>query len=228
MSATPFSGRENNNNVLFTFDSVVDISLGIILALQKDFPSGGSTFLDYSFLSKSPKEMQEQRRILYGEDIVERCFLPEYRDKAAAITRAYRTEDRVIQFSPVNPAVLSLIHSFTHYSDQSIRVTLLGETQLETRSLRRMLEHRCPTIRYVTSAIDDPNLNLSAYGRVVFGDFKMLDKLANPPKFRHLTILNYGSNLQLVDGKPIIMPEYLIKYGDINQIELLDLYNSQD
>lgn len=210
--------RLNNNSVLFTFSAIADIPLGIIMALRRDNLSGGSPFLDYSFLSLAPKDIQRARLEIGKGDIIERCFKEEYKDKASLITKAYYHD--ALSLSPVTSA-LPLIRAYNQYG-KDIKITLCSDKDEEVETLRKMF--RDAQVKIQKFSFEDKHFDINQFGRVVLGEIKDLDKLANPPKLRHITVLNYGSNLELVDEKVALLSDYVIRYGDINEFELIDAF----
>ena len=68
------------------------------------------------------------------------------------------------------------------------------------------------------------DVDINSFARVIVGDVEDID-LFNSPQCVYIGILNYGSNLQVVKGKVLIRPEYIIKYGDINTLQIVDSYS---
>ena len=60
--------------------------------------------------------------------------------------------------------------------------------------------------------------------RLIVGDIRDLDRY-KPFDCTHIAVLNYGSNLQLIDHDVILLREYVIQWGDTNQFEIIDSYN---
>ena len=64
--------RRNSTKVLFHFDSLVDLHLAVVYALQKDYPSGWSNpHINYSFLHQSKKDLKQFRVYGIGKNIVQ-------------------------------------------------------------------------------------------------------------------------------------------------------------
>lgn len=223
------TARQNNNSVLFTFDSIVDLPLGVTLALKRALDALGPdafSLFDVSFLQKSSMEHMKARQETLGVPFFELCFSESGKKSADAIYKSYTMDTgydkKSREISPVTNA-LRLVHAFCNHSDNSIKVFLLGRCQLDIEILKGIFQKRCKNIIYLMSH-DLSDIDINNYGRIVIGDVHQLDSF-NPPKLRHITILNYGSNLQLVNGKPNLLPEYVIKYGDVNELEMLNAYD---
>ena len=76
MNQIGFAKRKNSNKVLFHFDSLVDLHLAVVYALQKDYPSGGSMqSINYSFLHQSRMELKKHRIFDIGKEVIQECFL---------------------------------------------------------------------------------------------------------------------------------------------------------
>ena len=215
--------RANSTKVLFHFDSLVDLHLAVVYALQKDFPSGGSNqCINYSFLHQSKKDLIHHRVFDIGKNVVEECFLGTLRDKYQTIYQSYIEDefDRVIQDAPIT-LMLRLLAAYGRIGkkDNAVQSFIFCRNQAEENVARGLLK-TIPT-QYIVGNAD--KLDLRPFARIIVGDVRDLDEF-KVPQFLHITVLNYGCNLQVVKGSAFVLPEYMAKYGENNQFEIIDSY----
>ena len=222
MNQIGFAKRKNSNKVLFHFDSLVDLHLAVVYALQKDYPSGGSMqSINYSFLHQSKIELKKHRIFDIGKDIIQECFLGPMRDKWQSTYKIYMEEefDRVISDAPITP-MLRLIAAFSRVGRGShVSSSIFCENYNQARIARAMLK----TIPADIIVGQPEKIDLNQYARVILGDIRDID-IFTSPKYTHITVLNYGCNLQLVNGVPQLLQDYVKKWDPTNQFEIIDSY----
>lgn len=210
----------NSNKVLFTFDSLVDLHLAVVKALQKDFPSGGPS-INYSFLFQTDKDLKQKRVFDIGKNVVQECFTGTARKSYETIYKSYIVDrfDETIQHAPITlmPKLIGGYSTFGNY----IRCYVLCETESQENIAKNILK-KFPDVTYLRMKPEDVDIN--DFARVIVGDVKDID-LFKSPECVYIGILNYGSNLQVVKGKVLIRPEYIVKYGDINTLQIVDSYS---
>ena len=187
--------RKNSNNVLFEFDSLVDLHLAVVRALQKDFPSGGSLpSINYSFLHQSDVELMKARMFCIGKNLIQECLYGNSRDEYETIYNSYLNDDwgATVSLAPIT-SIPKLIHSFNATCNGVIKCHILCHNARETDVARTVLKGL--DVKFLETTEDQ--IDLKTYARVVVGDIKDID-LFKTPEFMHLAILNYGSNLQIV------------------------------
>ena len=210
--------RKNSQKLFFEFDSLVDLDLGTVLALQEDYPPGELFTINYSFLHQSLDGLKQARVFLYGRDVVQECFKDKnIRASYQTIKDTYRNQKRVYNLAPrtalVNYVKVCCNTGFLH-------CTILCHNQFEFETAMDLLGH---TPNCSIAVGKEKNYDINDYARVHVGDIHELD-LFNPFDCTHLAVLNYGSNLQVMDHDVILLREYIIKYGDTNVFEIIDSY----
>ena len=222
MNQIGFAKRKNSNKVLFHFDSLVDLHLAVVYALQKDYPSGGSMqSINYSFLHQSKMELKRHRIFDIGKEVIQECFLDYMRDNWQSTYQIYMTEefDRVISDAPITP-MLRLIAAFSRVGKGShVSSSIFCENYNQARIARAMLK----TIPADIKIGQPEKIDLNQYARVILGDIRDIDVFTSP-KYTHIAVLNYGCNLQLVNGVPQLLQDYVKKWDPTNQFEIIDSY----
>ena len=169
MNQIGFAKRKNSNKVLFHFDSLVDLHLAVVYALQKDYPSGGSMqSINYSFLHQSRMELKKHRIFDIGKEIIQECFLGNMRDKWQSTYKIYMEEefDRVISDAPITP-MLRLIAAFSRVGRGShVSSSIFCENYNQARITRAMLK----TIPADIIVGQPEKIDLNQYARVILGD----------------------------------------------------------
>ena len=210
--------RQNSNKLLFEFDSLVDIDLGIVLALQEDYPPGELSTINYSFLHQSLPELKQARVFLYGRDVVQECFLTDNTRKSyQAMKDYYKTQKKVYEKAPITSLVrLIKVYGQTNF----IQSLVLCHSQFELETANKLLGN---TPGCTIKIGKESEIDVNTYARIHLGDIHQLDKF-NEFDCTHIAILNYGSNLQLIDHDVILLRDYVIRFGDTNIFEIIDSY----
>lgn len=213
--------RQNSNLILFHFDSLVDLHLAVVYALQKDYPSGGrNPYINYSFLHKSRQDLKQERVFGIGKNIVQECFLGKLRDSYQTIYESYINEqfETTIKHAPLT-LMLKLIAAYCRVGRGQLVVPVIVCSNEAQAKVARSILKTIPA----KVVIGEKNIDINSYARIVLGDIRDLD-LFKRPQCVHIAVLNYGSNLQIVGNEPVILPEYVFKYGDINEFQVIDSY----
>ena len=218
--ANAYQTRQNSNKCLFEFDSLVDVQLGIVLALQKEYPSGGFLkTINYSFLHQPLEQLKQFRVFGYGRNIIQECFNGKVRDSYQTIIDQYRMRKETYDLAP-RTLIPRMIKMFS--KSGFIKSVVLCHTQFEYQKAQEIL-NGLDNISIIKNA-KESDINVNEYARIHLGDIRDLDKF-NPFDCTHISILNYGSNLQLIRHDVILLREYIIKYGDTNIFEIIDSYS---
>lgn len=217
-----FKKHVNSNKILFHFDSLVDLHLAVVYALQKDYPSGGlNPRINYSFLHQSRQDLKQFRVYGIGKNIVQECLNDPLRQSYQTIYESYINDqfDRVIQHAPLT-VMLKIIAAYTRVGRGGLVSPWIYCKDNRELKIAKGIIKTLP-VRFITG--DPKNINLDDYARFVIGDVRDLDAF-NHPHCLHIAVLNYGSNLQIVGKQPVIVPDYVIKYGDVNIFQIIDSY----
>lgn len=217
-----FFKRENSNKVLFQFDSIFDLQLAVVHALQEDYPPGGSVHsINYSFLHQSNHDLKQHRVYDIGQNIIQNCFLGPMRDKYQSTYKLYLEDDfdRVIEKAPIT-SLIRLISAYTRFGTRSkVEPVIFCNDVKEKRIVERVF--KTLPIKIIIGNIE--SINLNDYARIVLGDVRTIDNY-NKPEYVHIAVLNYADNFQIVNNQAVIIPEYILKYGDTNIFEIIDSY----
>ena len=205
MNQIGFAKRKNSNKVLFHFDSLVDLHLAVVYALQKDYPSGGSIqSINYSFLHQSKMELKRHRIFDIGKEVIQECFLGPMRDKWQSTYKIYMEEefDRVISDAPITP-MLRLIAAFSRVGRGShVSSSIFCENYNQARIARAMLKDAPIVILdEATSALDNKSeaivqkaLDNLMQNKTVFVIAHRLSTIKNADK---IAVINEGELVEL-------------------------------
>lgn len=212
--------RQNSNQVLFHFDSLVDLHLAVVYALQKDYPSGGlNPCINYSFLHQSKQDLKQERVFGFGKNVVQECFKGSLRDSYQTVYQSYIEEqfDTTIGLAPLT-LMLRLIAGFSRAGKGLVTSTVVCSNDKQASVAKKLIKTLPAKI-----IVGEDKVEINDYARVILGDVRDID-LFKRPQCVHITVLNYGSNLQVVGDQPVILPEYVLKYGDVNEFQIIDSY----
>lgn len=212
--------RQNSNRVLFHFDSIVDLHLAVVYALQKDSPSGGlNPHINYSFLHQSRQSLKQERVFGIGKNVVQECFKGSLRDSYQTVYETYVNDrfDSTIGKAPIT-LMLRLIAGYSRAGGGLVSSTIVCSNDKQAEVAKKIIKTLPATI-----LVGEDRVEVNDYARLIIGDVRDLD-LFKRPQCVHITVLNYGSNLQVVGDQPVILPEYVLKYGDVNEFQVIDSY----
>lgn len=212
--------RQNSNRVLFHFDSIVDLHLAVVYALQKDYPSGGlNPHVNYSFLHQSNQVLKQERVFGIGKNVVQECFNGSLKESYQTIYDTYVNDqfDSIIGKAPIT-LMLRLIAGYSRAGNGLVTSTIICSTDKQAEVASKIIKTLPATI-----LVGEDKIDVNDYARLIIGDVRDLD-LFKRPQCVHITVLNYGSNLQVVGDQPVILPEYVLKYGDTNEFQIIDSY----
>lgn len=219
-----FQHRTNSNKILFNFDSLLDLHLAVVYALQKEYPSGGSNpRINYSFLHQSHKDLRQFRVFGIGKNVVQECFNEPIKSNFKTIYDTYINDrfDEIIGLAPLTSS-LKVIAAYTRVGHGKLVKPFIFCKNIKEERIAKAMIKSLP----VKIIRDDPkNIMLDEYARFVIGDVRDLDDF-NAPQCVYIAVLNYGDNLQIVRGQPVIIPKYVMEYGDVNEFQIFDSYTN--
>ena len=211
--------RKNSSRLLFDFDTLVDLHLGVVKALQEDYPPGELSTVNYSFLHQPFEKLKQFRVFGYGKNVVQECFKGKPKESFTSIYETYLNQKRVYNRAP-RTLIPRLIRVYGNSG--FIKSTVLTHNVFEYQTASEIL-HGCNNCTIVQNA-NEKTIDVNQFARIHIGDIHDLDRY-NPFDCTHIAVLNYGSNLQLIDHDVILLREYVIQWGDTNQFEIIDSYN---
>ena len=215
--------KSSNKRLLFEFDSLIDLHLGVVKALQEDYPPGESSSsktINFSFLHQSLDKLKQFRVYGYGKNIVQECFLGTARNSYETIYKSYLEDERVYRLAPVT-VIPRLIRVFSVTGFITCDIITHNELEYKTAMQIFPVKNRSKAINIIRGSSSD--LNINNYSRIHMGDIRDLDNY-NDFDCTYIAILNYGSNLQLITHDVILLREYIVRFGDTNQFQLIDSY----
>lgn len=214
--------RKNSHQCLFEFNSLVDMHLGVVMALQKDFPSGGLLpTINYSFLHQSLDELKQFRMFAYGKNVVQECFAGSAKQSYETIYKTYCDKKISYDLAP-HTLLVKLVKMYNKTG--FIKSTILCHSPFEydmATSIFGSLQN-C----VIVPNANEKSIDVNEFARIHIGDIRDLD-LFNPFDCTHIAVLNYGSNLQVMHhiNDVTLLSDYVIRYGDTNVFEIIDSYS---
>ena len=217
--------RQHRTDVLFEFDTLFDLQIGTVKALQKDFLSGGfNPHINFSFLENETEETLKVHRVYdLEESIISQSLLGEAKQSASSIFSDYLREDynRIIELSPITHMV-RLIKMYAKTS--IIHPYIICKNEVEERWVREITSNLGNIIRVDT----EKEIDLSNYAKL------FLSNIHDILGFKHvecitISVLNYGQNFTLIEEAEdrVLLPHIVIMLSDINQFEVIEPYNIQ-
>ena len=212
------------NSVLILSGSVFDYQIGAVLTLLTQ--EGSASVLDKKVYGPGLNFLLEQRINHVGEDFLRYALDDKYKDQYE-VYKKYLLEDEksftdVIKLSPVTQ-VINFIKSMEQYRNTfhcTVQYKFDAERDAITAALRKVL-NTTPSVNFVKGEIGD--FDMALYARIIMPDIHNMDAL-NDPEFKTLTVLNYGSNLQLIEDEIVLIPEFIARYSYTNRIEVMDSF----
>lgn len=215
--------REYNNNILFEFDTLLDLQIGVVKALQEDFLPGGSSnpYLNYFFLKSASDEDLKERHVLDIENgLIEMCLSKDQRDSANQIYLDYIKEHykRIIELSPRTDIVRLLkVYSINGY----IKTAVVCRTKEEIEFVK--------SLDVNTTIVDgnNPIYLKNNYARIVISHITDILRYKDL-ECMHIAVLNYAENFTVVDNDRVIIPHFIVLLGDNNDFEIIEPYKIQE
>lgn len=224
--------RKNSNDIIFTFDSLIDIEIGVVYAIIDDYLYDGdrtNQYINYPFLDlvafdeEFPK-MIRMRDI--GENIVQQCFLGKARDEFLDIYLQYISNDyeRIIKLAPKTDMV-RLINQYARTG--FIKSTVVCRNDLEVKYAKEFTNGKC-IIKQVKQYTE---VDLTGFARVVIANISDILQFRGL-KLMHIAVLNYACNftIELQNNKEVrmLLPQAVMPLWDINEFEVMNPYRIQE
>lgn len=220
------ASREFSNSILFEFDTLIDLHIGVVKALQNEFlHSGGfNPNINYSFLSIETEDSLKSHRLLdLDYDIIQESFLGEARESYKEIYLDFidKEYDKIIELSP-KTEISRLIHAYDRAG--FIQSFILCKNQTEVNWTREIVGNKARTL-----LIDsEKKIKLSSYARLCLSNIFDITRFKNVESI-HIMILNYAENFTLTKKNDrILRPEMIVLLGDVNEFEIIDPYPSPE
>lgn len=210
------------NSILFLSGTFYDLQCGMVLSLLAQ--GGTNTVLDKEVIKKGIYFLLEQRVHHIGEDFLHYCLDAKYKNSTDTYRRILLGDEEsfgeTLKFSPLTQVarMVATMQSYKNTFSCTIEYKYESEKKEIIDTLRKMENNNLSGISFIpfTDSIDP-----SKYARIVMPDIHDMDRL-DDPTFKSIAVLNYGSNLQLIEDEIVIIPEYALKYSYTNRIEIID------
>jgi len=214
-------------SILVEFDGIVDLQLAVVKALREDYPLGGfNPSINYAFLHKPLMELVRDRVTLYNKNIVEECFMDSGKQYWKTIYDTYVSDeyDRIVQGAPVT-MIHRLITTYSRAAGGMIKVHIRCDNEAQVKTIQSLFKSSNPNI-FIGKRSE---LDLSQYSRLILADVRYLDDIPNMQSTaKYLAILNYGCNLEVIDNDVVILKDYIIKYGQKSEFQIIDSFQLQE
>lgn len=211
------------NSILFLSGTFYDLQCGMVLSLLAQ--GGTNTVLDKEVIKKGIYFLLEQRVHHVGEDFLHYCLNEQNKDNTDMYKRILLGDEKsfeeTLKFSPLTQVarMVSTMQSYRNTFTCTIEYKYESEKTEIQKALKRISEKsNISGISFIPFA---DSIDPSAYARIVMPDVHDMDRL-DDPTFKSIAVLNYGSNLQLIEDEIVIIPEYALKYSYTNRIEIID------
>lgn len=225
MAITP-QHRENSNTILFTFDSLIDVSSGVVRFLQNTIDEYSPELINYDRIVNFDEYLIKYDRMdSKGDDFLKDCFLGEaaesYKEIVEDILDKHAEEVYSLAYST---DMKRMIKQFAKTG--FIRSIALVDNDLQAREVNKRFKE-------LTSVIVEPKhdkVKLDNIARIVLGDIEDIYSFKHVTNL-HIAIIGYPENFvplkndQTEEDEYSLRPEILFLYGNTNKFELMLPYN---
>lgn len=205
-----------NNSILFDFDSIIDIKIGFIKYLKKNFPD--SKMINHLFINNDDDFLKYYHVDIYN-DMIEMCFQGLTKENTHKIYKEAIEKDyeEIISLSPQTTMAM-LINRYKIAGEGAIRSTVLCKNQIEKQYISNILPGTSVRIEK-----DRQSTDFSNYGRIVCAYCDHALEF-NDPRAMNFLILNFRENFE--EDKPNQLTIKMIaELGDVNEFEYCLAYN---
>jgi hypothetical protein len=203
-----------SRRICIEFDAAIDMQIGFIIYLR----SQDNPVVDKKFVNLSLNTLRNIRA--KDKDFLRMAFYKKFDYKTTygiyqdMLTSDY---DEITKCAPNVVCTERIINIFNAQDNKGIAICeLLASNPKEFAILKN---------HYPNSIIIDrsgkPDLDFERYARIIIGDINNCEKYIGT-KFKHITVLSYPQNFELIDGIRMIKKEALVILGQTNQFELID------
>ena len=225
MAITP-QHRENSNTILFTFDSLIDVSSGVVRFLQNTIDEYSPELINYDRIVNFDEYLIKYDRMdSKGDDFLKDCFLGEaaesYKEIVEDILDKHAEEVYSLAYST---DMKRMIKQFAKTG--FIRSIALVDNDLQAREVNKRFKE-------LTSVIVEPKhdkVKLDNIARIVLGDIEDIYTFRHVTNL-HIAVIGYPENFvplkndQTEEDEYSLRPEILFLYGNTNKFELMLPYN---
>jgi hypothetical protein len=210
----------NTNSVIFDFYSLVDIELTLINYIRKEYIDSALISFDKTKLLTTKDEDWKFARTHDKEDVISSILVDENikRQSFDIVRSIYARDMEIILPKYAFPTDIDiLVKAFRQVDDgNSISVAIQCENVFE----RKYIESKYPGVDIMYGPRD--NLDISGFGKLFVGHYSHALEY-NIHKPTNISILDFRENFT-DDDMTILRPEFIVRFGDINDISIANAY----
>lgn len=203
------------NNVLFTFDSVIDVHLGLLKHIKESFNS--DKFMKQDVLNND--EHFFKILLLSDKNVnpITQLLLDDKKEQADSIYEAFmKKEYNNILNHATRTDLYNMLLAFMAAGNGAIRVRVLCRNELEQHYINR-INSNIPTVIGELHTID-----LAPYDSIYIKNIRDLLPI-DTLEAKNLYILSYLNNFEKDDVTPLM--QAAIMFGDVNIMRFVDAYS---
>jgi len=224
--------HKNNNTVMFTFDSIVDIEIGLVMKVKEDFFDlrPRNPIIDYSFLESMTVDELKKFRLLFSDPPFSKCFTDKVNeDMVKQIRESYLKNQykEIIKVSPYTD-LKRLIPTF--YRSNIVKSIIVCRNTDEYDMMSKLFGDMATIIK-----VDDykeVNVRSRSVARLIVANIYDCIKFKGVSGI-HIAVLNYANNFVIMkddNGKERKTLNLLasIPLWDRNDFDIMEPYNIKE
>lgn len=230
MPFTPTT-RKNSNSIIFTFDSIIDIRLGVINYLRRHKDEFSSRYLNIPFLNSDNEDyLKDARMNRMDLDPVKMAFRGKAEDSSEDLATQIIQEnyEEVINLAPKTNMV-RLIKVYNMF--KIVKCIIICMNPIEEEFIEKEFDGiQCVSVVKVNSFKD---IDLGLYARLVVANINDILSF-KAVHMRHLCILNFTENFMIGENpithedEKMMLPHVALPLSDDNVFEIMNPYGNSN